>query len=179
MSKLKDRIGQRYGKLTVTGREPNRQSPNGNWKTYWKCVCDCGKETIVGSCSLEYGTKSCGCLWLESVQSKDWIKAEYDRYNRQSAQRRNIPWNISVEKFKEIILKNCFYCGSEPSVKTHSGGQMRNGLDRIDHRVEYNDENCIPCCWECNRMKGRMSQKEFYDIIEKIIKNKPCNGGIA
>ena len=29
----------------------------------WKCVCDCGNETIVGQTLLQTGkTKSCGCI---------------------------------------------------------------------------------------------------------------------
>lgn len=34
---------------------------------YWKCKCDCGKETIVSQTNLQNGhTKSCGCLQTES-----------------------------------------------------------------------------------------------------------------
>ncbi|MCD7866859.1 MAG: transcriptional regulator [Clostridiales bacterium] len=55
---LKDMVGKRFGKLTVTayaGKE--------NGMHRWKCVCDCGKETIVGqSLLLDGRTKSCGCI---------------------------------------------------------------------------------------------------------------------
>lgn len=55
---LKDFIGKRFGRLTVkeyAGKE--------NGMHQWKCVCDCGKETVVGQTCLQRGkTKSCGCL---------------------------------------------------------------------------------------------------------------------
>lgn len=53
MGAFVDRTGQRYGKLTVI-------SYVGNSK--WKCICDCGKETVVQTGNLTNGhTVSCGC----------------------------------------------------------------------------------------------------------------------
>jgi len=57
MSKLIDRTGQRFGKLTVIGRDANR-----NGKVYWICQCDCGNLVSVESYKLKIGnTTSCGC----------------------------------------------------------------------------------------------------------------------
>lgn len=51
-------MGKRFGRLTVTGYAGKE---NGIHR--WKCICDCGKETVVGQSSLQRGrTKSCGCL---------------------------------------------------------------------------------------------------------------------
>jgi hypothetical protein len=48
-----DIIGNKYGRLTVIGRDHESR---------WLCKCDCGKETIVHSGNLKTGdTKSCGC----------------------------------------------------------------------------------------------------------------------
>ena len=55
---LKDFVGKRFGKLTVieyAGKESGMHR--------WKCLCDCGNETVVGQTLLQNGkTKSCGCL---------------------------------------------------------------------------------------------------------------------
>lgn len=52
-----DLIGQRFGKLVVREREKNT---HGN--TMWRCLCDCGNETIVSGSNLQTGhIKSCGC----------------------------------------------------------------------------------------------------------------------
>ena len=63
-----DLTGQRFGKLLVIERAPNRYSPSGYPITMWKCICDCQ----IGKESPEYvykrGTElrrgnglSCGC----------------------------------------------------------------------------------------------------------------------
>ena len=56
--KLRIETGFRIGKLTVVA--PTDQRKNGY--TIWNCMCDCGKESIVGQTLLQSGkTKSCGC----------------------------------------------------------------------------------------------------------------------
>ena len=53
-----DLTGQRYGHLTVLG-----PAENVGTRTAWRCLCDCGKETVVLTHRLRCGhTKSCGCL---------------------------------------------------------------------------------------------------------------------
>ena len=55
---LKDYVGKRFGRLTVTGYAGKE-----NGMHQWKCICDCGKETVAGQTCLQRGTiKSCGCL---------------------------------------------------------------------------------------------------------------------
>ena len=56
-----DLTGGRYGRLTVTGRAPNRSN-----KVYWHCVCDCGNETEAQTFDILFGkTNSCGCYRRE------------------------------------------------------------------------------------------------------------------
>lgn len=58
-SRVKNLVGQRFGRLVVLSRAP--KSYRGS--VVWHCRCDCGKETDVPSISLRSGnTKSCGCL---------------------------------------------------------------------------------------------------------------------
>ena len=61
-NKLQDISGKRFGRLTAI--EIAYRNPP---KTYWRCKCDCGKETIVDINNLTMGTtKSCGCYAYES-----------------------------------------------------------------------------------------------------------------
>lgn len=67
----KDYVGRRFGMLTVLAYA-------GKWDGmhHWRCVCDCGKETVVGQTPLQSGkTKSCGCLqktaYIENLQLID------------------------------------------------------------------------------------------------------------
>lgn len=54
-----DHTGKRFGKLVVEEMMYGYRHK----KTYAKCRCDCGNETIVCVCNLVKGaTKSCGCF---------------------------------------------------------------------------------------------------------------------
>ena len=55
--KLKNEIGNKYGKWTVIGRAENRGT-----KAYWVCQCECGTIKEISGTSLRNGTStSCGC----------------------------------------------------------------------------------------------------------------------
>lgn len=57
----KDLIGKKFGRLTVTEYAGKRAGMH-----RWKCLCECGRETVVGQTLLLSGkTKSCGCLRAE------------------------------------------------------------------------------------------------------------------
>jgi hypothetical protein len=62
--KLKNLVGNRYGRLEVIERAESKKG-----KTRWLCKCDCGKESIVESSSLIRGnTTSCGCYKTENAK---------------------------------------------------------------------------------------------------------------
>lgn len=57
-NKIKNEIGNRYGKLIVQSFAYTKNS-----KAYWNCLCDCGKSAIVSGNHLRTGAvSSCGCL---------------------------------------------------------------------------------------------------------------------
>ena len=56
-----DITGNKYGKLTAISMFRKKDSKGIN-REYWKCKCDCGKETVVKGVALKSGNvKSCGC----------------------------------------------------------------------------------------------------------------------
>lgn len=59
---LKNRIGQRHGRLLVVGYAGGRADGYSN--TTWICRCDCGAITEVTASNLSR-THSCGCLKRE------------------------------------------------------------------------------------------------------------------
>jgi len=90
MSQIQDLTGQRFGRLTVTGRARNAKSG----KVMWLCRCDCGKEKAVCAQALKKGvTKSCGCLKAErAVKPRSHARlSAYDELRRVK----------SREKFRE------------------------------------------------------------------------------
>lgn len=58
-----DMTGERYGRLIVVERVENKVV-----KVRWKCVCDCGKQSVAFTSDLRSGRHaSCGCLQIERV----------------------------------------------------------------------------------------------------------------
>lgn len=65
MGTLIDLTGQRFGRLVVLNRDPDRGHGH-KQVAYWVCQCDCGAIKSVNSQSLRKGlTQSCGCLSKE------------------------------------------------------------------------------------------------------------------
>lgn len=55
--RIKDWVGKSFGDLQVTAYDGKRGG-----KHYWRCLCVCGKETVVSQSNLQDGhTRSCGC----------------------------------------------------------------------------------------------------------------------
>ena len=68
VSKHKDILNQRFGKLKVIALDHIDE----NQGAFWECKCDCGTTRIIRANSLSAGaTKSCGCL-----NTEDGIRAE-------------------------------------------------------------------------------------------------------
>lgn len=68
---LVDLCGNRFGRLFVVERAPDKIFPSGIHAVMYKCDCDCGKTVYVNAGSLKSGrTKSCGCLNKELVNKR-------------------------------------------------------------------------------------------------------------
>lgn len=58
MPEFLDLTGERYGRLTVIERAPNKHG-----RTAWLCDCDCGNKKIITGNMMRTGkTLSCGCI---------------------------------------------------------------------------------------------------------------------
>lgn len=98
------------------------------------------------------------------------------------AKNRNHKFNLSFDDFDKIISQNCYYCGEEPKIAdsdfiikrgdTHQYPIKYNGIDRLNPKLGYSIENCVPCCQKCNYMKHIMTEEEFYKQIIKVYNNK-------
>lgn len=175
MSKYIDESGNRYGRLLVT-----EEAGRGNkGSVLWKCLCDCGKETIVYGYSLRSGkTKSCGCLHQDKMREMRQLPEGQAVFNdiylsyKIGAGQRELSWGLTKEDFSFITKMNCHYCG-EPPAQTRTkprcnGGYTYNGLDRVDNGEGYVINNVVPCCGKCNKMKSILTRREFLDQVSKI-----------
>lgn len=177
MAKLENLNGQKFGALTPF----QKQGKTAYGKTIWLCKCDCGKITKAVVGHLKNGSRvSCGCRINRKhylLDIKDLcVNDKYKQYHK-NAKKRNYKFEITKEDFKNLIYRNCHYCNSEPSnyfyIKSKNRQTYENlvyysGIDRIDNNKGYIINNCVPCCKICNIMKSSLSQKEFYEHIEKI-----------
>lgn len=106
----------------------------------------------------------------------------YMYYYMQGAKSRGFLWNLTLDQFKDIISKNCFYCNSKPmpmqSLARYNKTTEKlfvNGVDRIDSNKGYELNNCVSCCSMCNKMKQDFSQSDFFNKITKIYETHMCS----
>jgi len=153
-----DLTGQRFGRLTVLGPE------TGTNRTRWRCLCDCGKETVVGSSfHLTSGnTKSCGCL------RRDTARARHLQHGGKGTRLYNIWKNARQRCLNPNATDFILYGGRgirfDPVWDDFTVFQewaLRNGytkdltLDRIDPNGDYTPNNCRWATWEEQRHNQR------------------------
>lgn len=118
---------------------------------------------------------------LESGNYQNGLKTYLFNQCIRGAKIRKHQFNLTFDNFINIITNNCHYCGEPPTKPTSkiliSRGHVNeppfyyNGIDRIDSKIGYDINNCVPCCSSCNYMKHTASQDEFLNQIGKIYKH--------
>jgi hypothetical protein len=179
MGKLVDEKGKRFGRLVVLERAAPLPSTH---QACWECQCDCGQTVIVPGGALRSGnTRSCGCLHAEQAaengravalaSGEAALRSLYAQYGR-NARQRQIEFALTLDQFRRLTEKSCFYCGSEPSAThsgaTYNGAYVYNGVDRLDNGKGYILANCVPCCRFCNLAKGGNTLDEFLAYLDRV-----------
>lgn len=156
---------------------PNEKNKEGKWFTRVKCKC--GFESVIRNAYLNSGkTNSCEACRakkvgeMNSTQDPWWSEMNYLSL---IAKNRNLEFTLTPQDVKELSVKNCNVCGRKPYMKSRCNlaklkNIFRNSIDRIDSDKGYTIENCQTLCWDCNRWKGKLTQKEFDLIIKKVVK---------
>jgi len=168
---MRNLYGQRFGRLIAI--KPLGMIRSKDRHISWLCQCDCGKEHIALSTSLQQGKcKSCGCL-KKLKAGEAALNSIFSNYKR-NARIRKIEFNLSKTEFRILTKKDCYYCGASPSQErktpNYNGSYIYNGIDRVDNTQGYIKDNCVPCCIKCNRAKDRMTQEDFLGWIQGIYK---------
>jgi hypothetical protein len=167
---FKDLTGHKFGSLTVIERAKN---------SLWICQCDCGNTKIAANWQLRNkDTTSCGCRYNGPRVSAEQAVTTYlwDQY-KGHAKLRGYDFDLSKEEVGEFVTSNCFYCGCPPNnlfkfKKKHKIMNyppfFYNGIDRVDNNIGYLLDNCVSCCWMCNRAKGNFEVHFFKEWIDRV-----------
>lgn len=201
MAAFKDRVGDKYGRLTVISHAGKDHRD----KHLWLCLCDCGNEKVVVSDNLSSGkSNSCGCLKAEFLarkgnqyglyedREKALLKVQYSHLKRRNVNK-GFSETMSFDVFIRLAKSPCNYCGLEYSKEiedrlSESKKQKRlsdyvlkcNGIDRINSSKGYTVENSIACCKYCNIAKNTMSVDEFLKWIGRVYEfNNLGSTGVA
>src|SRR3990167_1623383 len=100
--------GQRFNKLTVG----EFSHLNKTRHAVWKCLCDCGNETLAQSRLLINGTKkSCGCITRQiGNKSGTWegcgeLSKSYFSKTKREAKQRNLAFDLDMTFLWDLYVK--------------------------------------------------------------------------
>lgn len=167
--------GQTFSLLTVIERAPDRAT-----KTQWKCLCQCGNETLALGTELRNGKrKSCGCLLSRRGSRRhDWkghgeISAMRWHQFKSGASKRNLTFDLTIEEAWELFLRQdrkCPITGRDIYFGCSNRENPTASLDRIDSRGNYTLDNVQWVHKEYNQAKSRRSDQEMIDLARDIVK---------
>ena len=136
MPKLIDETGNRYGRLLVIKRAPNKGKA-----TCWECRCDCGNITIARANDLRSGrTNSCGCLHKELLSQRQTKPIPIGtRFHYLTV----IEQLNEQDKHRNILYKCKCDCGNitiVPGTSLRSGNTKSCGCFSIEQLIKRNKE---------------------------------------
>ena len=138
MIKRQDLSGQRFGKLTVLEFAFTRKK-----HSYWRCICDCGNETVVECSSLKSGkSTSCGCNCITHHESTTRLYKIYRKMRERTEYNKSNRW----KNYGGRGIKVCDdWCNSYEAFRdwaVYNGYNDTLTLDRADVNGNYEPSNC-------------------------------------
>lgn len=149
-----DLAGKKFNRLTVIERAKNSKQGQARWK----CLCDCGKETIVLGGQLRSGkTKSCGCFNKENQKAyKDLTGKRFGRltvvnreenYISQSGSSRSLRWNclcdcgekcvVNADALKRGFTRSCGCLHEENLIELWKRGKKKENRFEVVGNIVY------------------------------------------
>jgi hypothetical protein len=158
---IRNLIGQRFGRLVVLKRGEKKESQKSR-NAVWHCICDCGNEVDVLSCSLISGhTTSCGCYQKEQVANSHYKHGDGKHGKNKKQSRLYKIWvsmksrceNKNSDAFKWYGAKGVSVCKEWHDYSIFKDWAIKNGydetavkwkctLDRINPYGNYEPNNC-------------------------------------
>lgn len=174
--KYEDLTGKKFASWTVLSFIRKHH------ETIWLCQCKCGlkKEINRGSLVSEATTQCRKCYSKKkNIHDTNIITpTEYGRI-RYAANRRGIPFNISIEYCQKLFNEQNGKClltnlpiEFAKSSQGAGHGETSASLDRIDVLKGYEPNNVQWIHKDVNRMKWALSQDYFHKLCELVYKNR-------
>lgn len=144
--KRKDLTGMRFGRLVVLSYDHSDRYSN----RYWRCICDCGNETIsVGNGLLAGTTASCGCRNREIVKEVNTTHGMWGTrlYKLWSGMIQRCT-NPNGDHYDNYGGRGIFVCNEWNDFENFKNWALDNGykegltIDRINNDDGYYPENC-------------------------------------
>jgi len=179
--RYKNEVGNVYSKLTVVEfSHTDKQS------SFWKCKCECGRETVAKGSALRCGhRKSCGECDIQKPMNELAAYKKHYGVTKQGAKMRKLEFVLSFDEFMVITKQPCAYCGKSDCDSYRALSRRGvdsdiistgNGVDRIDSAKGYVPGNMVSCCNMCNRMKSNFGVDEFLDKVKEIYEHRTQAG---
>ena len=139
-----DLTGRKFHLLTVESYDHTEKG-----RAYWKCRCDCGKETLVSTANLTSGVvKSCGCLLHAPSPRQTHGESQSKLYRHWASMvyRCTVPTNKAYKWYGARGIRVCdawmTYEGFREWV-LQTRPEEEYTVERIDVNGDYCPENCI------------------------------------
>lgn len=168
---LIDIVGNRYGRLVVLSKSPNRKCHD----MLWLCQCDCGNQTIVSTSSLKSGsTRSCGCYRKEVTSANSRKDLAGLRFGNLTAiqscyiRRKQVFWDCICDcgKHKDVaavdlLRGHVVSCGC---IKSGPEETIRKYLE--DNKIIYQRQKQFVKCRDINPLFFDFYLPEYNMAIE-------------
>lgn len=181
MPKLIDLTGNKYGRLTVIGRDTEKSKK----RVFWLCKCDCGTYTSARSDALGKDVNSCGCL------KKEQDKENLGRFTTGESHSRlaNIWYHMKsrctdqkADNYRHYGGRGITYHNEWDDFLVFKEWANANGyhegmtLDRIEVDKHYTPKNCrwIPFSKQANNKRGTLwvthndEKKSLMEVYREI-----------
>jgi hypothetical protein len=152
-----DLTGKTFGRLTVI-----KFAETKNYRAYWHCRCECGKEKVALSKTLTNGmTRSCGCLNSEMSKARSTTHGctvggeKSPEYKVWMAMKKRCTYTEDAANYKDRGITVCerwskfenFLADMGPRPPGRHGKRPMYTLDRENNDKGYFKENCRWATW--------------------------------